>query len=108
MAARAHAPAAGRAYRRCGMKRWQKAIALLLAQVAIVSSLGAKLLIDRSRFPRVWARVVPYDPDLPIRGRYLALRLEVQASPRPDDYSHSQWLDSSTTPPTQRQYDTPN
>jgi len=43
----------------------------------IVSSLGAKLLYDRSHRPRVWVRVANYDPDLPIRGRYLNLNLEV-------------------------------
>jgi uncharacterized membrane-anchored protein len=26
--------------------------------------------------PRVWARAVPVDPNLPIRGRYLSLRIE--------------------------------
>src|SRR3990170_1305173 len=44
--------------------------------VAIVSSLGIKLLVDRQTRPRVWARVVPVDPDLPVRGRYVRLRIE--------------------------------
>jgi hypothetical protein len=44
--------------------------------VAIVSSLGVKLLIDRQTRPRVWARVAPVDPDLPVRGRYVRLRVE--------------------------------
>ena len=46
--------------------------------VAIVASLGAKLIADRMTRPRVWARVAPIDPDLPIRGRYVRLQLEVQ------------------------------
>jgi hypothetical protein len=41
-----------------------------------VASLGAKLLIDRTTLPRVWARAAPVDPDLPIRGRYVRLRVE--------------------------------
>jgi hypothetical protein len=44
--------------------------------VAIVASLGAKLLVDRAVRPRVWARAAPVDPNLPIRGRYVRLRLE--------------------------------
>lgn len=44
--------------------------------VAIVASLGAKLLVDRATQPRVWARAAPVDPDLPIRGRYVSLLLE--------------------------------
>jgi uncharacterized membrane-anchored protein len=36
-------------------------------------------MIDRSRYPRAWVKTIPYDPDLPIRGRYVSLRLEVKA-----------------------------
>ena len=55
-------------------------IGLIVAalHVAIVASLGAKLVADRMTRPRVWARVAPIDPDLPIRGRYVRLQLEVQ------------------------------
>jgi hypothetical protein len=60
----------------------QAGIALALAHAALVGTLGAKLLADRARLPRGWARTLPYDPDLPIRGRYVRLRLEVPlASP---------------------------
>jgi len=51
---------------------------------AIVGSLGGKLLIDRATRPRVWARAAPVDPDLPIRGRYVSLRLEVHQDPALD------------------------
>ena len=44
--------------------------------LGIVLSLGAKLLWDRSTRPRVWARAQPFDPNLPIRGRYVRLQLE--------------------------------
>lgn len=47
--------------------------------IAAVLSLGGKLLIDRTTSPRVWARAMPVDPDLPIRGRYVSLRIEAQA-----------------------------
>lgn len=59
------------------MNALQKGLLLGAVQVAIVASLGAKLAWDRHRLPRGWARVGVYDPDLPIRGRYLALQLEV-------------------------------
>ncbi len=59
-------------------------LALALAHAALVGALGAKLLADRERFPRGWARTLPYDPDLPIRGRYVSLRLEVALDSAPD------------------------
>jgi hypothetical protein len=49
--------------------------------VGIVASLGGKLLIDRATRPRVWARTVPVDPNLPIRGRYVRLRIEAVPDP---------------------------
>ncbi|OLB34874.1 MAG: hypothetical protein AUH11_16795 [Acidobacteria bacterium 13_2_20CM_57_17] len=61
------------------MKLSRKGILLAVLQLAIVGSLAAKYAIDRARFPRVWAQTVAYDPDLPIRGRYLSVRLRVDA-----------------------------
>ena len=55
----------------------RKGLLLAALQLAIVLSLGAKLLYDRATRPRVWARAQNFDPDLPIRGRYLALRVYV-------------------------------
>lgn len=63
------------------MSRLTKGLILAGIQLAIVASLGAKLALDRARFPRVWAKVRSYDPDLPIRGRYLSLQLAVQMQP---------------------------
>ncbi len=56
-----------------------KGITLAVLQLALVASMGAKYAIDRVRFPRVWAETVAYDPDLPIRGRYLSVRVRVDA-----------------------------
>ena len=39
-------------------------------------SIGGKLLVDRTIYPRVWMLARPYDPNLPIRGRYVRLTLE--------------------------------
>jgi hypothetical protein len=61
------------------MSASRKGIILAVVQLAIVASLAAKYAIDRARFPRVWAQTVAYDPDLPIRGRYLSVRLRVDA-----------------------------
>lgn len=59
-------------------------VALAIIHVLLVGSLGLKLLADRARLPRAWARTLPFDPDLPIRGRYVRLRLEVPLAAGPD------------------------
>ena len=51
------------------MRALHKGLLLGALQLALVMSLGAKLLIDRARLPRAWVHVVPFDPDLPLRGR---------------------------------------
>jgi hypothetical protein len=57
----------------------QKGVAVAAVQLALVASLGAKYALDRAWLPRVWTQTVAYDPDLPIRGRYLSVRLRVEA-----------------------------
>jgi hypothetical protein len=52
-----------------------------LVHVLLVASLGGKLMFDRATRPRVWARVAPIDPDLPIRGRYVQMRIEAAPDP---------------------------
>jgi hypothetical protein len=59
------------------VKPLYKGLLIALFHILIVSSLGAKLLYDRGHRPRAWIKVVPVDPNLPIRGRYLALRLQI-------------------------------
>jgi hypothetical protein len=54
-----------------------RGILLAALQLALVSSLGLKLLYDRATRPRVWVQVASYDPDLPIRGRYLVFNLQL-------------------------------
>jgi hypothetical protein len=56
--------------------RLRKGLIVAAIHVALVASLGAKMLVDRATRPRVWARVLPIDPDLPIRGRYVRLAIE--------------------------------
>lgn len=79
------------------MKPLHKGLLLAAIQVVLVASLGGKMLYDRSTRPRVWVRTATIDPFLPIRGRYLALRLEVPAvgfpavSPSPSSTQARGW-----------------
>ncbi len=61
------------------MRPLYKGLIVGAIHLLLVASLGGKLLYDRATRPRVWARAAPYDPSLPIRGRYVSLQLEVQA-----------------------------
>jgi hypothetical protein len=69
------------------MTNFQKGLILAGAQLALVASLAAKYAMDRARLPRVWVQTVAYDPNLPIRGRYLSVRLRVS----PEDVYGSPW-----------------
>jgi hypothetical protein len=53
----------------------RKGLILAVFQCLLALSLSGKLLYDRSTCPRVWVKTAQWDPNLPIRGRYLALRL---------------------------------
>ncbi len=59
------------------MRARQAGLAVALVHVALVGTVGLKLMADRARLPRAWVRSAPYDPSLPIRGRYVRLRLEI-------------------------------
>jgi hypothetical protein len=58
----------------------RKGLMLGAVQIAIVLSLGGKLLDDRAARPRVWVLCRVFDPELPIRGRYLAENLQMPAA----------------------------
>jgi hypothetical protein len=59
------------------MTAMSKGLLLGAVQVILVLSLGGKLLYDRWTRPRVWVLCEVYDPELPIRGRYLSERLRL-------------------------------
>ena len=61
------------------MNQLQKGVLFAVIQVLLVSSIGAKLLWDRETSPRGWALAQGYDPNLPIRGRYVNISLLVKA-----------------------------
>lgn len=65
------------------MKPAYRGLAVLILQCLIALSVFGKYTLDRDRLPRVWAKAAPVDPNLPIRGRYLSLRLEVDTTPGP-------------------------
>lgn len=56
-----------------------RGLAVGAVQVLLVASVGAKFLVDRASYPRLWVETAPYDPDLPIRGRYVNIALLVDA-----------------------------
>ena len=60
------------------MKPFINGLVIAVVHVGLVASLGAKLLYDRATRSRVWALAAPYDPSLPIRGRYVRLGLVVE------------------------------
>jgi len=60
-------------------------MALAVAHLAIVGSVALRYAADRARLPTGWARTVPYDPSLPIRGRYVRLRLQLPLAEAPPD-----------------------
>ena len=57
------------------MNALRKGIVLGVLQCALVFSLTGKLFYDRATCPRIWVKTMRYDPNLPIRGRYLSLML---------------------------------
>jgi hypothetical protein len=63
------------------MKPLYRGIAVALLQCLIVLTVAGKYALDRQRLPRVWVKAAPVDPSLPVRGRYVSLRLEVAAPP---------------------------
>ena len=46
-------------------------------QLALLFAIAGKYAVDRATLPRVWVRVNPFDPQLPIRGRYVRLQADV-------------------------------
>ncbi len=60
------------------MNSLHKGIVVGVLQCALVLSLAGKLVYDRATCPRVWVKTLRFDPNLPIRGRYLSLLLDAE------------------------------
>ena len=71
------------------MKAMRAGLILALVQVVLVLSVAGKYLYERETRPRVWTRATQFDPSLPLRGRYVALQLMVDACGLPRDAEHT-------------------
>ena len=60
-----------------------KGWALLLIHLVLVGSIAGKYAYERHTCPRVWVRATQYDPEQPLRGRYLGLTLHADACSLP-------------------------
>jgi uncharacterized membrane-anchored protein len=65
------------------MIRRNRGLLLLAIQMVLVLSIAAKYVYERKVCPRAWARTTQADPSLPLRGKYLALRLDIDACSLP-------------------------
>jgi hypothetical protein len=68
------------------MKPLYRGVAVAALQCLLVLSVAGKYALDRHSLPRAWARAVPFDPNLPVRGRYVSLSLEVDGMAGPPAY----------------------
>lgn len=53
----------------------KRGLILAAIQLALAMSVVAKFQYDRQALPRQWMKAEPFDPYLPLRGRYVQLRL---------------------------------
>jgi len=60
------------------MSPLKKGVIVALLQVLLVGSVGAKFVYDREAYPKAWLKTQPFDPNLPIRGRYVRLAIVVE------------------------------
>lgn len=78
------------------MRPLAKGAVVALIQVLLVSSLGAKLLCDRRTCPQAWFQAERYDPNFPIRGRYVSMQVTV-SDPRSQEELCKQWMGQTPT-----------
>ena len=76
-----------------------RAMLLLLIQATLVLSITGKYLYERMTCPRVWVRAAQYDPNAPLRGRYLAMQLAVDACGLPRNEGHHYKADFGSVVP---------
>ena len=63
----------------------RRGLIVAAAHMVLVLTVAGKLLYDRSTLPRGWVQIEPYDPELPVRGRYVRLKVNapVRGATRP-------------------------
>ena len=71
------------------MKALRAGLIVLFVQLLLVLSVAGKYLYERHTRPRVWTRATQYDPNLPLRGRYLAMQLLLDACDLRRDEAHT-------------------
>ena len=71
------------------MTQRNRGIILLAVQLVLVLSIAGKYVYERKTCPRVWVRTTQLDPSLPMRGRYLALQLALDACALPHNEAAS-------------------
>jgi hypothetical protein len=60
-----------------------KGLILAAIHLALALSVAGKFYYDRTTLPHVWAKAAPFDPHLPIRGRYVRIQLEAEGNDMP-------------------------
>ncbi len=63
------------------MKPLYRGLLVGAIQCAMVLAIAGKYEVERASLPRVWVNATPVDPNLPLRGRYVSLRLQVDVPP---------------------------
>jgi hypothetical protein len=71
------------------VKTIRPGLILFFVQLVLVLSVAGKYLYERQTRPRVWTRATQFDPNLPLRGRYLALQLLLDSCSLPQDAGHA-------------------
>ena len=67
------------------MTQRNRSLVLLAIQVVLVLSIAGKYVYERKVCPRVWVPTAQIDPNMPLRGRYMALQLAMDACGLPHD-----------------------
>lgn len=68
------------------MKGLWKGLLAAALQVTLVGSIGFKYAYDRATRPRVWTLTEAFDQNMPVRGRYLRLRVALLGNVEPVPY----------------------
>jgi hypothetical protein len=63
----------------------RRGIFIAIAQALLLLLIAGKYAWDRATLPAVWVQAALGDPELPVRGRYLALQLFVDYRARPGE-----------------------
>ena len=68
---------------------WKPGLLLAGVQAALLLSTGLVFWFDRQTSPRAWVPTAPVDPNLPIRGRYITLKMVMPFTPTSKEVSTS-------------------